>query len=784
MADLSYTLSIEDQQALRSLKNVQAQVRATSQAFDLLKTAIGALAIGNLIQNAFGMATAMNNISNSTGIALEAVVGFGQAIAANGGTIDRATDGLSDLTKNIGEAARGSSELQNAFGQAGVGLQDLGRLSEGDILRKTIAGLQQIPDAATRTAIAMKLFGESVKGVDLTGLNRDLGTYIQNAGPNADAIRSAAEAQKNFGVAMGNVQVEILRALQPISEFAKSLTTVGKEMRAVIDAFVEGIKYAGSILLAFTALGAVVRIFSAIGAAASVLGGGIANLGRLISILFRGGETRNNLFKNLEEIGGAAGKARVVFQALGGSVDWLKRNFPLLAAAIGGVSAALAKFFGLIGGDSGYTRGKAQLEDYNNRVREAEEAKLRLVQANEKEKQSIAAAVTSMQASNAELKKRIDQETQLMRASEEQRFAAQTLAEAEQNYLKAIEPLQAKILDIRARGKAASETERALLPELQAGIAKITGEYERQLPALQQSINARIQEMQAAKELEIINQSLLKQAENRATVESSVRDIILGGQERINEVYNQAALVSLPGIYGELRKIADEENKIAEAAKRRVAEQFGDDTTGLDQALAEIEAATQVIIQRRQEAVYAVSEQQNSFVSGWQKAFAEYASAASNAATQAQTIFTSVTRGMEDAFMNFAKTGKLSVKDLFKTIVETILRSQVQQLIARTFGALGGSTGGSFLGSLFAGFFADGGRIAPGKVGVVGEAGPEMITGPATVTPMGGGAGLTQVTYNINAVDVDSFRRLVASDPEFMFAVTEQGRRRLPQNRR
>jgi phage-related minor tail protein len=149
-----------------------------------------------------------------------------------------------------------------------------------------------------------------------------------------------------------------------------------------------------------------------------------------------------------------------------------------------------------------------------------------------------------------------------------------------------------------------------------------------------------------------------------------------------------------------------------------------------------------------------------------------------------------VTKGIEDSFVNFAKTGKLSVKDLFSSIVETILRSQVQQLLAQTFGGfgkMGGGGGGSFLGSLFAGFFANGGSIPAGKFGVVGESGAELVSGPATVTPMnalGGGGGAMTVTYNINAVDAASFQSLVARDPEFLFAVTEQGRRRLPQSRR
>jgi hypothetical protein len=67
------------------------------------------------------------------------------------------------------------------------------------------------------------------------------------------------------------------------------------------------------------------------------------------------------------------------------------------------------------------------------------------------------------------------------------------------------------------------------------------------------------------------------------------------------------------------------------------------------------------------------------------------------------------------------------------------------------FGAASGILGK--LGS-FAGFFADGGNIGSGQFGVVGERGPELVQGPATVSPDGAG------TVNITLV-MDSGRKLV-----------------------
>ena len=96
--------------------------------------------------------------------------------------------------------------------------------------------------------------------------------------------------------------------------------------------------------------------------------------------------------------------------------------------------------------------------------------------------------------------------------------------------------------------------------------------------------------------------------------------------------------------------------------------------------------------------------------------------------------------------------------------------------VAKGVGGVLGSIGKG-LGSIFGGFFANGGTLPAGKIGIVGERGPEFISGPATVTPMGGG---TTVNYNINAVDAMSFKQMIARDPSFIYAVTEQGRKSVP----
>ena len=94
-------------------------------------------------------------------------------------------------------------------------------------------------------------------------------------------------------------------------------------------------------------------------------------------------------------------------------------------------------------------------------------------------------------------------------------------------------------------------------------------------------------------------------------------------------------------------------------------------------------------------------------------------------------------------------------------------------------GLTGGGGGGggniiSSLGKLLG--FANGGVIPTNGPVIVGERGPELLTGAAgrQVIPnnqLGGGS----VTYNISAVDAQSFQALVARDPGFIHAVAMAG---------
>ncbi len=166
------------------------------------------------------------------------------------------------------------------------------------------------------------------------------------------------------------------------------------------------------------------------------------------------------------------------------------------------------------------------------------------------------------------------------------------------------------------------------------------------------------------------------------------------------------------------------------------------------------------------------------FMGGFKTAFDKFKTNVNDTKAYAQTIFDTMTDGFTKSIMTFVETGKLSFKDLFKSLMTEIIKMQANKLFLTLFGGAQ---------SFFAGLFDKGGYIPAGQFGIVGEKGPEIVNGPARVTgrmetarQMGGNGGGPNIVYNISAVDVQSFRTALARDPQYIYNLTRVGQRRMP----
>ena len=114
-------------------------------------------------------------------------------------------------------------------------------------------------------------------------------------------------------------------------------------------------------------------------------------------------------------------------------------------------------------------------------------------------------------------------------------------------------------------------------------------------------------------------------------------------------------------------------------------------------------------------------------------------------------------KGLFDSFGSYLESW--ADKVLTQILEQMLLQPMINQMGSWLGGMGGGSTGGFDLMSIFSGFFANGGYIPSGQVGIAGEAGAELITGPANVTPLNGemnSGGGQNVTININAIDTQT----------------------------
>lgn len=158
--------------------------------------------------------------------------------------------------------------------------------------------------------------------------------------------------------------------------------------------------------------------------------------------------------------------------------------------------------------------------------------------------------------------------------------------------------------------------------------------------------------------------------------------------------------------------------------------------------------------------------------------------------------FDSVFNSMSSALDNFVKTGKLSFKDLARSIIQDLLRIQLQAQISGLLSMFFRGSAATSQFSLATGMSsglglklpgnANGGTVSADSPYIVGERGPELFVprNSGSVIPNGamGGSlgGTTNVTNNyIQAIDVQSFEQRLLGSSNTIWAANQYANKSL-----
>ena len=695
-------------------------------------------AAAKALVNLTDWANNLEQTAKAVGMTTAQLIELQQAVTQAGGTALAASRGIEMFYMKLDQARQGGLMQQVAFQRIGITLKELGELDDQALFKKTIEQLSLMPASAARNRIEVELLSKSFRGIPIQQINDALDESKGKFSQYGPVLDDAGKAYRKLEQDITNFKIAILSIFQPLFKAFAELTPTVENFKKIFEALIalfvasRVIAFAESIFLLTKGFTTIVPIINAATAAlrgfaaAEVLASNATGIGALINILAK-------------------------------------------VAAVAAVAGAT--YFGLdaiIEKNTETNKEAAKVaEDKANA-----DKKLQNTQVFDATAKMTAMIMEQTKAFKANIQAQIDKlKTQDATAGlgEEAKAKMEEELRVREEFRRKIEELNVKLKEAQAAGPAQEVYfQQGALKKAIADLTSAQDSYTKSAgaAALEKAKNNSADQMAL----------LLK--EDQIRIQKTLSDIQINIDE-MTMSSDQKKIANVQKQTNEYIKLATEKRR-AQMGTNTTDEELNNDAV-LQKTIKGIKEKQEVVITATQKEIDASRDWSN----GWKLAFNEYKQNAQDGASTAKKLFDDATKGMEDVIVNFAKTGKLSFDQLLQTIAEDILRSQIRQLFANLFSA-GGMTGGTQGGvSLFGGLgkllgFADGGVIGTNGPVLVGERGPELISGAAgkTVTP--NSAMGTNVTYNINAVDARSFQQMVAQDPSFIYAVTLRGQNMIP----
>jgi lambda family phage tail tape measure protein len=194
--------------------------------------------------------------------------------------------------------------------------------------------------------------------------------------------------------------------------------------------------------------------------------------------------------------------------------------------------------------------------------------------------------------------------------------------------------------------------------------------------------------------------------------------------------------------------------------------------------------ATQQAANKMIAAANARYDAERKWETGAKSAMQSYIEIAGNAAAQANKLYTDAFKGMEDALVNFVKTGKLDFKSMADSIISDLIRIQIQNNITKNLSAAVDAAGGfgGFFGSIASSIgsgiknmlpsFDVGTDYVPNDMVAMVHKGEKIV--PASQNAGSNGSTPVNINFNVQAIDANSFRSTLASNQNVIVGIVRQ----------
>lgn len=268
MARADITLTAVDQtraafdSVKRNLGDVERVAGSLSSTLAGLGAGLSAGALIGFVRSSIDAADNLGKLSQKVGVTVESLSELQYAGKLADVSTEQLGDRLRKLSVNLTEAANGSKEMRAAFGAVGISAAELVSLKPDQALARIAEAFANTEDGASKTALAVRLFGRS--GSDLIPL--------LNAG--AAGLRTAADEARRFGLIVSSDSARAAEQFNDnLTRMTSSAQALGVQLANVLlpsltrftDELLEGQRIFGSFGSAFLNIGVGIDPFKGLG---------------------------------------------------------------------------------------------------------------------------------------------------------------------------------------------------------------------------------------------------------------------------------------------------------------------------------------------------------------------------------------------------------------------------------------------------------------------------------------------------------------------------------------